>query len=47
MNGMLEIIDRGILSRVSGRGTFHPWITPLAEDTFIFTHMRWAELRVE
>ena len=32
---MLEIVDRGILSRVPGRGAFHPWITPLSDGTFI------------
>ena len=32
---MMEIIDRGILSRVPGRGAFHPWITPLSDGTFI------------
>ncbi len=32
---MMEIIDQGILSRVPGRGAYHPWITPLSDGTFI------------
>ena len=32
---MLRIIDQGILSRVPGRGAYHPWITPLSDGTFI------------
>lgn len=32
---MLEIVDQGILSREAGRGAYMPFITPLADGTFI------------
>ena len=32
---MVKIIDQGILSRVAGRGAYHPWITPLSDGTLI------------
>lgn len=32
---MLNIVDQGLISRVSGRGAYMPWITPLADGSLI------------
>jgi len=41
---MLRIVDQGTLSHVTGRGAYMPWITPLADGTFIATQHVGAEL---
>ena len=32
---MLEIVDKGVISRQAGRGSFMPVITPLSDETYI------------
>ena len=41
---MLKIVDQGTISHVSGRGAYMPWITPLADGTFIACQHVGAEL---
>ena len=41
---MLRIVDQGTLSHTSGRGAYMPWITPLADGSWIATQHVGAEL---